>query len=447
MLKLHVKTIQFLTLFFIVQLFSGDAFAQSVTVFINANVLPMDSEQILRGMDVVVSGDRIESIHPTGIKTYPAEATRINAAGKYIMPGLAEMHGHVPPTQGGNLPERYVEDVLFLYLAGGITTVRGMLGYPNQLDLKHRINNGELIGPNLYLAGPSFSGNTVNSPEEASNRVKQQVAEGWDLLKVHPGLTLEEYTVMATTAKELGIPFAGHIPEEVGLENAIKLGQQTIDHLDGYMAFANGMNAPVNEAKLAEAIAMSKEHDVWVIPTQALWETLIGAADYDSLRAFDEVKYMPKQVVNGWNNYLNNLSNSYLHSGAFARLHATNRDKLLKGLQDTGVKVLMGTDAPQVYSVPGFSIHRELKAMAKAGLTNYEILQSGTQNVGLYFKDKDAFGTVATGQRADLLLLPGNPLEDLSHLQKMEGVMVRGQWIPRSDIDRKLAEIEAAYRD
>ncbi len=427
--------------------FSMAAQAQTTTVFVNATVIPMDSDRLLPGMDVVVVGDRIESIHPTGIRMYPAEATRINASGKYLLPGLAEMHGHVPPTQGGTLPARYVEDVLFLYLAGGITTVRGMLGYPNQLDLKHRINRGELMGPNLYLAGPSFSGGTVNSPEEATARVKQQVAEGWDLLKVHPGLTLEEFTAMAKTANELGIPFAGHIPEEVGLENAIKLGQQTIDHLDGYMAYASGMNAPVNESKLAEAIALSKEHDIWVIPTQALWETLIGAADQVELKSYDEVKYMPKAVINSWDTYLNNISNSYLHSGPFARLHASNRDKLLKGLQDAGVKILMGTDAPQVYSVPGFSIHRELKSMSKAGLSNYDILRSGTFNVGSYFKSQDQFGVVAPGHRADLLLLPGNPLEDLGHLKAMEGVMVRGQWIPRSEIDRRLEQIEEAYRE
>ncbi len=435
----------FLVLLFFA-LFSS-VFAQTTTVFVNANVIPMDSERVLPGMDVVVTGDRIESMQPTGLRAYPADVTRIDATGKYLVPGLAEMHGHVPPTQGGTLPARYVEDVLFLYLAGGITTVRGMLGYPNQLDLKHRINRGELLGPNLYLAGPSFSGNTVNSPEEATARVKQQVAEGWDLLKVHPGLTLDEYTAMANTAKELGIPFAGHIPEEVGLENAIKLGQQTIDHLDGYMSYASGMNAPVNEAKLNEGIALSKEYDIWVIPTQALWETLIGAANQDELKAFDEVKYMPKAVVNGWNNYLNNISNSFLHSGQFARLHASNRDKLLKGLQDAGVKVLMGTDAPQVYSVPGFSIHRELKSMSKAGLSNFEILQSGTFNVGSYFKSQDLFGVVAPGLRADLLLLSGNPLEDLENLKSLDGVMVKGRWIPKSEIDQRLKEIEEAYRE
>lgn len=202
---------------------AGTATAQT-TVFKNATVIPMDSERVLQGMDVFVDGDRIVSVDLTGRRAIPSDAKVIDASGKFLMPGLAEMHGHVPPTQGGNFPQRYVEDVLF-----------------------------------LYLAGPSFSGNTVNSPDEAANRVKQQVAEGWDLLKVHPGLTLDEYTAMATTAKELGIPFAGHIPDDVGLENAIKLGQQTIDHLDGYMSYASGMNAPVNEAKLAEIEAAYRD--------------------------------------------------------------------------------------------------------------------------------------------------------------------------------------------
>jgi imidazolonepropionase-like amidohydrolase len=426
---------------------SSTGIAQTTTVFLNATLIPMDSDRVQPGMDVMVEGGRIVSIKPHGSETAPAGALIIDASGKYILPGLAEMHGHVPPTQGGNLPARYVEDVLFLYLAGGITTVRGMLGYPNQLDLKKRINRGELIGPNLYLAGPSFSGNTVNSPDEATNRVKQQATEGWDLLKIHPGLTLDEYTAMAKTANELGIPFAGHIPEEVGLENAIKLGQQTIDHLDGYMAFANGMNAPVNETKLNEAIAMSKEYDVWVVPTQALWETLIGAAKQEELKAFDEVKYMPKAVIAGWDNYLNNISNSYLHSGTFARLHASNRDKLLKGLQDAGVKILMGTDAPQVYSVPGFSIHRELKAMSKAGLSNFQILTSGTSNVGEYFKQQDSFGMIAPGQRADLLMVSGNPLLNLEYLRSLDGVMVNGKWMSKSFIEQRLSEIEAAYRE
>lgn len=418
-----------------------------VTAFVNVNVLPMDADHVLQGMTVIVTGDRITAMGNVDAVRVPEGATIINAEGKYLMPGLAEMHGHVPPEQSGSLPARYVEDVLFLYLAGGITTVRGMLGYPGQLQLKEKVNKGEMLGPNLYLAGPSFNGNSITSPEDASSKVKQHAEEGWDLLKVHPGLTLEEYSAMAKTANELGIAFAGHIPEEVGLENAIRLGQLTIDHLDGYMTYASGMNAPANVEKLREAVALSKEYDIWVVPTQALWETLIGASNHDSLKAYDEVRYMPQTVINGWNNYLNNLASSYLNSGRFAEVHSKNRDLLLKELQDAGVRILMGTDAPQVYSVPGFSIHRELASMQRAGLTSYQIIQSGTFNVGAYFADKDDFGTISVGSRADMLLLSENPLNDIAAIKQTEGVMIRGQWLSRAYIDEKLAEIEAAYRD
>lgn len=418
-----------------------------ITAFVNVNVVPMDADHVLHGMTVVVTGDRITQMGSADAIQVPDGATIINAEGKYLMPGLAEMHGHVPPEQSGSLPARYVEDVLFLYLAGGITTVRGMLGYPGQLQLKEKVNKGEMLGPNLYLAGPSFNGNSITSPEDASAKVKQHAEEGWDLLKVHPGLTLEEYSAMAKTANDLGIAFAGHIPEEVGLENAIRLGQLTIDHLDGYMTYASGMNAPANADKLREAVALSKEYDIWVVPTQALWETLIGASNHDSLKAYDEVRYMPQAVINGWNNYLNNLANSYLNSGRFAEVHSKNRDLLLKELQDAGVRILMGTDAPQVYSVPGFSIHRELASMQRAGLTPYQIIQSGTFNVGAYFADKDDFGTISVGSRADMLLLSENPLNDIAAIKQSEGVMIRGQWLSRAYIDEKLAEIEAAYRD
>jgi len=421
--------------------------ASTVTAFVNVNVVPMDADHILEGMTVIVIGDRITAIGNADAVQVPDGATTINAAGKYLMPGLAEMHGHVPPTQSGSLPARYVEDVLFLYLAGGITTVRGMLGYPGQLQLKEKVNNGEMLGPNLYLAGPSFNGNSISSPEEASAKVRQHAEEGWDLLKVHPGLTLDEYTAMAQTANELGIAFAGHIPEDVGLENAIRLGQLTIDHLDGYMTYASGMNAPANAEKLREAVKLSKEYEIWVVPTQALWETLIGASNHDTLKAYDEIRYMPKAVINGWNNYLNNLANSYLNSGRFAEVHANNRNQLLKELQDAGVRILMGTDAPQVYSVPGFSIHRELASMQRAGLTPYEIILSGTYNVGAYFSDKDDFGTISVGSRADMILLAENPLNDIAAIKESEGVMIRGQWLSRSFIDQKLAEIEAAYRE
>jgi len=415
----------------------------------NVNVLPMTSDAVQTNQSVLIEDGVIQFVGNHSDLPATDGVYLIDGTGKYLLPGLAEMHGHVPSLNlPANFPQTYAEDVLFMYVAAGVTTVRGMLGYMGQLELKDKVNSGEWIGPNLYLAGPSFSGNTIQSPEQARERVIAQFEDNWDLLKVHPGLTLEEYKAMAETANELGIPFAGHIPNDVGLENAIKLGQQTIDHLDGYITFMDGLEKPITNEKLQKAVQLTVEHGVWVVPTQALWETLIGAADYDAMLQYDELKYMPEPVLNGWRNFVSNtLSNNPYYTSGTARIHAENRNKLLGALNEAGAKILMGTDAPQLFSVPGFSIHRELPLMKKAGMSNYEILRSGTYNVGLYFSDKDDFGTIQAGKRADMILLNGNPLEDLTVLKDHSGVMVQGRWFSRSFIDEKLDRIEQEYRN
>jgi imidazolonepropionase-like amidohydrolase len=417
------------------------------TLFSDVNVVTMEDERILENQAVLVRGGRIEAIGTLLEVGEPEDAVIIDGRGMYLMPGLAEMHGHVPSQQSQNLPARYVEDVLFLYLAGGVTTVRGMLGHDNQLNLRDAVNEGRMAGPTLYLAGPSFSGNSIGSPEEARERVRLQHEEGWDLLKVHPGLSLAEFEAMADEANRLGIAFAGHVPTEVGLERAIQLGIETVDHLDGYIDFMGAGESPATDEQLQQAVSLTRDHGVWVVPTQVLWETLIGAADHDELRSFDELKYMPRSVREGWNRFLDNQAQTSYYAGENARIHAENRQKLLKALQDGGVQILMGTDAPQLFSVPGLALRRELPKMRDAGLTPYEIFVSGTRNVGEYFADKDDFGTVTIGARADLLLLPRNPLEDVTVIEELEGVMVRGQWLPREMIDERLAQIEAAYRD
>jgi len=415
-------------------------------IFENINLIAMTDDQVQYAMDVQIRGDRIMAIEPHGEMRIPSSAGVIDGTDQYLMPGLAEMHGHVPPPESEQFPERYVDDVLFLYLAGGVTTVRGMLGHENQLNLKESVNQSEILGPNLYLAGPSFSGGSVNSPDEAVERVHRQVDEGWDLLKVHPGLNLEQYTAMAEAANEAGIAFAGHVPEDVGLETAIRLGQQTIDHLDGYIDYMDAEDQPVTDEQLKKAVDLTVENAVWVVPTQALWETLIGAADAEQLKSYEELKYMPESIVQNWHNFLDEaVSNTSFYSGEHAAQHAENRQKLLKALQDGGAKILFGTDAPQLFSVPGLSIRHELAIMEEAGLTPYEILMSGTYNVGKYFEDKDQFGTITENSRADLLMVSGNPLEDLTVIKNHGGVMIRGIWIPRAQIDEKLSEIEEAY--
>jgi imidazolonepropionase-like amidohydrolase len=411
--------------------------------FVNVNVVPMDAERVLSDQTVIVRGAEIVQVGPAAKVKVPAGALRIDGRGKYLMPGLAEMHGHVPPPQA---PKEFTEAVLFMYVANGVTTVRGMLGAPGQLELRERASRGELLSPTLYLAGPSFNGNSVSSPAQAAEMVRRQKREGWDLLKVHPGLTREEYDAMAKTAREVGIRFAGHVPAEVGLPHALAMGQETIDHVDGYVEHLGAEGAPLDEAKLAEAVRLTKKSGAWIVPTMALWETLMGVPSVERLMSYPELKYMPPQQVQAWEKAHRARQAAPQFDRRKAEQTAANRRRILKALYDGGVPVIFGTDAPQQFSVPGFSVHRETASMLEAGLTPYQIILTATRNAGEYYKDKARFGTVAAGQRADLVLVNGDPLKDVANVARRSGVMVRGRWLGEDEIQRRLAAIASQVK-
>ncbi|WP_419934575.1 amidohydrolase family protein [Candidatus Palauibacter sp.] len=415
----------------------------AVTAFVDVAVIPMDSERILPGHTVLVRGDRIVEVGPTGSVEVPAGADRIDGSGKYLMPGLSEMHGHTP---GGNASEEFREQVMFLYAANGVTTVRGMLGLPGDLDLKARTNTGEIWGPTLYLAGPSFNGGSVDSPEQAAERVWTQKREGWDHLKIHPGLTVPEYNALAAAAAQAGIRFGGHVPADVGIRHAILMGQETFDHLDGYMEDAGGLRGPMDQVKMDEVLDLTIAAQAWVVPTMVLWEVgVIGLGDPETLAAYPEMRYWPPQGVEGWKNRLSAIQASDGWDVESARVHASNRSRLLGMMNEVGVGILMGTDSPQMFSVPGFSLHREIAAMAEAGMSPYEILVSGTRNVGDYFQRYDSFGTVAAGRRADLILTNSNPLDDVANIADRAGVMVRGVWKSEAEIREGLVAIADSF--
>jgi len=195
-----------------------------VVVFTHVGVIPMDRERVLENQTVVVRGDRIAEVGPAATTLAPTAATRVDGHGKYLMPGLGEMHAHVPVPQieqqlGGS--SEYTERVLLLYLANGVTTIRGMLGHATHLALRERLRRGELLGPTLYTSGPSFNGNSAPDPETARRMVLEQKAAGYDFLKIHPGLSRETFDALARTADSVGIRFAGHVPAAVGLDRAL----------------------------------------------------------------------------------------------------------------------------------------------------------------------------------------------------------------------------------
>ena len=415
----------------------------SLTVaFTNVTVVPMTSNRLLPNQTVIVTKDRITAVGSTATTKVPAEALRVEGQGKFLMPGLGEMHAHVPSLKQ---PRELIDDVLFLYVAAGVTTARGMQGAAGQPELREAAKRGDIVAPTLYLAGPPFSGGSVNVPEDAVARVRQQKAEGWDLLKVLTGLSRDSYDAMAKTAKEVSIGFAGHVPADVGVLHALEMGQETIDHLDGYAEHLNGLTKPIDDKALGELVAKTKQAGTWVVPTMVVWETLQGPVTLESRTSLPELKYLPPQQVAQWTKSMENRLNNPKFNRDTAKIYIDNRMKILRALHKGGVGVLLGSDAPQQFNVPGFSIHREMSRMADAGMSAYEIVKSGTVNVGEYLKKHDSFGTIAVGQRADLLLVDANPLQDVANMQKRSGVMVRGRWLPQAEIDARLAKIAGAY--
>jgi imidazolonepropionase-like amidohydrolase len=406
--------------------------------FVDVNLVPMDTNRIVPHQTVIVRGDRIAGIAPAAETVVPGGTVRIEGNGRFLIPGFGEMHGHNPALDAS--PE-WRDAVFFLFVANGVTTVRSMLGWPGQLELRDQVATADPPGPYLQLAGPSFSGASIQSPEQAMRRVREQQNAGWDLLKVHPGLRLEHYDAMVRTAREVGIPFAGHVPADVGIVRALESGQQTIDHLDGYIEYLQGDRGELDPARLRSIVRLTRERGAWVIPTMMLWETIIGAADLEKMLAYDELKYVPRSQVEQWKQSYERRIGSANFDRAAARRVAENRKVLLKALHEGGVKILFGTDAPQQFSVPGFSIHREMRAMMEAGVPLYEVLRSATKNVGDYLSEKDRFGIIAEGSRADLVLLEGNPLDDIGNVSRRGGVMVRGHWIPEEQIQRRLTAL------
>lgn len=422
-------------------------------VFKSIAVIPMTEEQVLFNQDVVVSKGRIVALGESGAVDFNEDAQVIDGKGKFLLPGLAEMHAHVPPVD----ELEPMKEVLSLFLANGVTTIRGMLGHPRHLELRNLINSGEVLGPHFYTTGPSFNGNTVKTPEEGAQKVRDQKAAGYDYLKLHPGLTPETFGAIATTANEVGIPFVGHVSFGVGIQRAIDGGYSSIDHLDGIVEgmvpdiekigeeqsglFAIYSSPLADTTKMREIINGLKEKNIWLVPTQALAERWMSPVPGDEFLNAPEMRYMKQETLDAWAN----AKSSLLSDKRFDREKVLNyidlRRKIIKDSYQSGVGILLGSDAPQIFNVPGFSIHHELKYMVDAGLTPFEALQTGTVNVAKYLGKDDA-GTISVGAVSDLLVVNANPLENISNTQSIDAVMIGERFLPKDSLEVMLKKIE-----
>lgn len=419
----------------------------------NVTVVDVTDGSLLENQYVVIDSGLIKAISQKALDTTLFK-TNIDGTGKYLMPGLAEMHAHIPPPETG---EERIHETLFLYLSNGITTIRGMLGNPIHLDLREKAKNGSLLSPRIYTSSPSLNGNSVTTKEEAIEKVTQYEKEGYDFLKIHPGIQREVFDQIVVTANEVGIPFAGHVPIDVGIRHALESKYASIDHVDGFLEglvpesanvkpsdngfFGYAFSPLADTTKIDELVSLSKRNEVWIVPTQSLFERWFAPISADELLNQPEMKYMPKSTLDNWRK----TKDSYMEDESFTETQWQRfdaiRKQLIKKLQDNGQGILLGSDAPQLFNVPGFSIQHEIAGMLGAGMTPLEIIQAGTINPATFFEAENEYGQVKEGLAADLILLNSNPLENLSALKENAGVFVKGQYLSKEMIAEKLKVI------
>ncbi len=442
------RIVSYALMLFAISLSSIAAAKDPVTVFVNVNVIPMSSDVVYPSQTVVVAGGKIKTVGNVDDVPVPKGATIIDGTDRFLMPGLAEMHAHVTSTD----PQQF-DRLATLFVANGITTIRGMLGRPSHLELRRQLAAEEVFGPRLVTSGPSVNGSSISSAAAARKFVRAQKEAGYDFIKVHPGPTAAEFTAMAEEANQRDMPFAGHVPAAVDVEVALGLGMTTIDHLDGYFrallpatssesgGFFNVMLAGELEVDRIPAIAAATASaGTWNVPTQTLIEQLIDSTTTTELKQRPEMRYVARSTVNEWVSRKEATLAAENYDADIATLAIDTRRQLILELHRANAGLLLGSDAPQIFNVPGFSTHRELVALVDAGLTPYEALRTGTVAVAEFLQSPT--GVVAEGRAADLLLLDANPLIDIGNSERIHGVMLRGRWYSKSALESRLAQYD-----
>ena len=420
----------------------------------NVTVVPMTDDQIVSEQTVLVTGDAITEVGSADEVEIPDGAIRVDGSGQYLMPGLAEMHAHLPSEED---PEAVQDAMLYLFASQGVTFARGMLGEPLHLDMQQEIETGERFGPRLRVASPMISGNAAETPEEGRELVQQYAEEGYDLLKIGEGLDLEVYEAIAEEADEIGIPFGGHVSDDVGLQRSMEAGHVTVDHLDNYVEALRTEDAPDEFAplfgiaellphletdRIPELVEQTAETGTAVVPTMVLWERFFGDTPPEAYREeYPELRYIPGDMIEGWEGWLGDIRENFEPEEG-AEIIEIRRDMLRALYEDEEARILLGSDAPQMFNVPGFSVHHEMQFMQdEIGMESYDVLRSGTRDVAEFYDAEDEFGTIEVGQRADLILTNDNPLDDVAHAADISGVAVDGRWMDAQEIESELEAI------
>ena len=430
--------------------------------FVHTAVVPMDREHILTDQTVVVTDGKITALGPASKVKVPQGAVRIDGWGRYLLPALSDMHVHVegeswnallsPETKATskNLP---FEDLLFPYVANGVTTVQVLSGTHELLPVRGRIAEGEMLAPRLILARmidapdkawPPPLSSWVSTAEEARNATLKAKADGYDKMKVYSFLSKETYDAVIATAKEQRMDVIGHVPYALSVEYVVDAGQKMIAHTEEVAKHAHGDYSKERVSYFAGRIA---DGGVWLTPTLVTTRRILDEfSDPDGLFASPEAAYSGHPVQRDIWSFI-----SKMYQGIPAESRTRIRDDFekfqrpfTKVFHDKGGQLMTGTDSLLPRLVPGFALHQELHELVGVGLTPYEALRTSTTVPYEYLGEAKEAGTIEVGKRTDLILVDANPLENIAAASRIAGVMMRGRWIGKAEIDRRMRKISGA---
>jgi imidazolonepropionase-like amidohydrolase len=434
------------------------------------NVIDTKTGEVKQDCRVILRGDRIESVGPTSAAAKIEGAQVFNATGKYLIPGLWDMHVHIAS------PE-----YLPLFVLNGVTGVRDMHAFfPDQIfQFRRDTASAKRFGPRIVAAGalidgdkPFWPGSVVaRNAKEGEEAVRSLKKKGADFIKVYSKLTPEAYAAITKECRAQNMVFAGHVPESVSARDAALAGQHSLEHLYGILlacsdhedalrqevmrAMATGDNGTLraammraqekaidsyNPSKAKALFSLFVENDTWQDPTLVVLRN-IGMLNDPSITGDARLKYLSPFVKSFWNPKGQAGRFPPERRAALQRIY--RRDlQLVRDMHTAGVKFLAGTDTTNPYCMPGFSLHDELAFLVGAGLSALEALQGATYHAAEYLGLLDRYGTVSPGRAADLVVLDANPLEDIHNSSKIHAVILSGKVLHRSELDRQLAEIE-----
>lgn len=395
--------------------------AEAETIaFVGGNVISPQDGRTHSGATVLIDSGKIVAVG-SRIRI-PKDARRIDARGKFLMPGLSDMHVHLLPMD--------MDDQLFLYLANGVTTIRVMAGTPRALALRNEIASGSRLGPRMQVATPLLTDaprpagfvSVVTSVDEIRSRIAEFAVAGYDIVKLHNISDQAIYLAGIEAARKAGLRVIGHVPKTLGASRAISAGLNGIEHFAGYM--------PVVDAELNELTARS---GIWNTPTLiVLWTNLHQEEILQS--PFAETKYLPPILARGA------LGR---RAKAPEAIDVAGFQRVLADLVARDARVLTGTDTGTLMLVPGFSLHREFDLWSQADIGPARILRASTVASAEWVDGSSVDGGIVPGARADLVLLDADPLRDIANARRIVGVMTCGRYLDRSEIDARLKAIES----